>query len=163
MLKKGKDSAPAANNQKVAMSEYTQEKCDIIEVPAIKILHERGEFSASLGVLPPLWRPFVTKFLPWYAQGNKSVKDLAGMSIAAVSNRLANPTDRIDLLSRLQTGKDAEGRPMGPEELTAEAQSYLIAGSDTTSKLVLFIPFYFFNSRYINKKNILQPLIVRSV
>ena len=146
MLKKGKDSAPAANNQKIAMSEYTQEKCDIIEVPAIKILHERGEFSASLGVLPPLWRPFVTKFLPWYAQGNKSVKDLAGMSIAAVSNRLANPTDRIDLLSRLQTGKDAEGRPMGPEELTAEAQSYLIAGSDTTSKLVLFIPFYFFNS-----------------
>ena len=37
MLKKGKDSAPAANNQKIAMSEYTQEKCDIIEVPAIKI------------------------------------------------------------------------------------------------------------------------------
>ena len=44
------------------------------------------------------------------------------------------PTDRTDLLGKLQEGKDDEGNPMGREELTAEALTQLIAGSDTTSK-----------------------------
>lgn len=46
------------------------------------------------------------------------------------------PSDRNDLLSKLQKGKDAEGNPMGRAELTAEALTQLIAGSDTTSKWV---------------------------
>jgi cytochrome P450 len=39
-------------------------------------------------------------------------------------------------LSKLQQGKDDDGNPMGMQELTAEALTQLIAGSDTTSKYV---------------------------
>ena len=53
---------------------------------------------------------------------------------AAVAQRLANPSDRVDLLAKLQDGRDDNGDPMGREELTAEALTQLIAGSDTTSK-----------------------------
>ena len=50
------------------------------------------------------------------------------------SEASCHPTDRIDLLSKLQQGRDSEGKPMGREELTAEALTLLIAGSDNTSK-----------------------------
>lgn len=65
------------------------------------------------------------------------------MAIAAVSKRLAEPPEekahrdavgRTDLLTKLQEGKDEDGYPMGQKELTAEAMTQLIAGSDTTSK-----------------------------
>jgi len=56
-----------------------------------------------------------------------------------VEKRLAQPSDRNDLLSKLQKAKDAEGKPMGRAELTAEALTQLIAGSDTTSKCVFLL------------------------
>lgn len=87
-----------------------------------------------MGVLPPWLRPYVKRYIPWYSKGDKAVKNLAGLAIAAISKRLNQPTYRVDLLSKLQEGKDDEGRPMGREELTAEALTQLIAGSDTTSK-----------------------------
>ena len=93
----------------------------------------RGEYSMCMGVLPPYCRPFVSQ-LPWYRYGKEYAKDLAGISIMAVAKRLANPSNRADLLNKLQSGRDAEGKLMGGEELTAEAQTFLIAGSDTTSK-----------------------------
>jgi benzoate 4-monooxygenase len=62
------------------------------------------------------------------------VRELAGISIVAVAKRLATPTDRVDILSKLQAAKDEHANPMGRSELTAEAQTFLIAGSDTTSK-----------------------------
>ena len=55
------------------------------------------------------------------------------MAIAAVEKRLAQPSDRNDILSKLQMGKDAEGKPMCRAELTTEALSQLVGGSDTTS------------------------------
>lgn len=140
MIDAAKDAAPVAKNQKEAIAGYgrgvkddEQHACAVKEVPAVQILNDRGEYSASMGVLPPWWRP-LAKRLPWFAKGNEAVKNLAGLAVAAVSKRLANPTDRTDLLSKLQEGKDDEGKPMGREELTAEALTQLIAGSDTTSK-----------------------------
>lgn len=41
--------------------------------------------------------------------------------------------DRVDLLARLMEGKDENGNKLGKSELTAEALTQLIAGSDTTS------------------------------
>jgi len=79
-----------------------------------------------------MWRPLVRQ-IPWFRKGRKAVKNLAGLAVAAVAKRLTTPTDRIDLLSKLQEGKDDEGKPMGRGELTAEALTQLIAGSDTTS------------------------------
>jgi len=48
----------------------------------------------------------------------------------------------VDLLSKLQAGKDDEGKPMGRLELTAEALTHLIAGSDTTSNSSCAITYY---------------------
>ncbi|EJD40202.1 cytochrome P450 monooxygenase pc-bph [Auricularia subglabra TFB-10046 SS5] len=112
-----------------------------VSVPAIRILNERGEFSATMGVLAPWMRPLVLK-LPWFARGLSAVRALAGLAIAAVGRRLAEPSDRNDLLAKLQDAKDDDGMPMGPEELTAEALTQLIAGSDTTSNSSCAIAYY---------------------
>jgi len=135
MITAARDLAVVPKDQKQAMASYgnNETSVEVVEIPAVKILNGRGEFSMSMGVLPPSWRPYV-RHLPWYNQGSKDVKTLAGIAIMAVAKRLGTPTDRIDLLSKLQEGRDGDGNPMGREELTAEALTLLIAGSDTTSK-----------------------------
>jgi benzoate 4-monooxygenase len=137
MLEATRDLAIVPKHPERVMESYgrseTLSKDDFIEIPAVQILNGRGEFSASMGALPPSWRPYVRK-LPWYSRGSKDVANLAGIAIGAVAKRLATPTDRVDLLSKLQQAKDNDGNPMGKEELTAEALTLLIAGSDTTSK-----------------------------
>lgn len=106
-----------------------------IYAPAIEILNRRGEVSATLGCMPGLkayakWLPD-----PFFSQGLNAVANLAGIAIACVKSRLDNPPpiDRKDLLARLMEGRDEKGEPLGREELTAEALTQLIAGSDTTS------------------------------
>lgn len=103
------------------------------QAPAIQVLNRRGEVSGTLGCLPQL-KPYA-KYLPdpFFSQGIEAVQNLAGIAIARVKQRLDNPSDRVDLLARLMQGKDAKGEPLGNEELTAEALTQLIAGSDTTS------------------------------
>jgi len=106
-----------------------------IYASAIEILNRRGEVSATLGIMPWL-KPFAKYFPdPFFTQGLNAVENLAGMAIACVKNRLDNPpqNQRTDLLARLQEGKDEKGEKLGREELTAEALTQLIAGSDTTS------------------------------
>ena len=134
MVKAAKDSAVVPKDQANAMDSYGSGKSvEVVEIPAVQILNGRGEYSMSMGVLPAWWRPFVAH-LPWYKKGSKDVKTLAGIAIMAVAKRLATSTDRVDLLSKLQEGRDGNGNPMGKAELTAEALTLLIAGSDTTSK-----------------------------
>ncbi|TFK48996.1 cytochrome P450 monooxygenase pc-bph [Heliocybe sulcata] len=143
MLTACKDSAAVAISHQDAMASYG--KADTLKVnyfPAVQILNDRGEYSASMGVLPVWFRPFVKNLHPWYRNGSKAVKDLAGLAVAAVAKRMTSPTDRVDLLSKLQEGKDDEGKPMGREELTAEALTQLIAGSDTTSNSSCAITYY---------------------
>lgn len=102
--------------------------------PAIQVLNRRGEVSGTLGCLPQL-KPYA-KYLPdkFFSQGVEAVENLAGIAIARVAARLESPDiGRVDLLARLMEGKDANGEKLGREELTAEALTQLIAGSDTTS------------------------------
>ena len=102
--------------------------------PAIQVLNRRGEVSGTLGCLPQL-KPYA-RYLPdkFFSQGVEAVENLAGIAIARVSQRLETPDiGRVDLLARLMEGKDASGEKLGREELTAEALTQLIAGSDTTS------------------------------
>ncbi|KAI0384769.1 cytochrome P450 [Hypomontagnella monticulosa] len=106
-----------------------------IFAPAVEILNRRGEVSATLGCLPQLkpyamWLPD-----PFFSKGLTAVQNLAGIAIARVKDRLENPPNinRRDLLALLQEGRDEKGEPLGFEELTAEALTQLIAGSDTTS------------------------------
>ncbi|KAI2779263.1 putative benzoate 4-monooxygenase cytochrome P450 [Daldinia loculata] len=106
-----------------------------IYAPAVEILNRRGEVSAALGCFPQL-KPYA-KWLPdsFFSKGLAAVENLAGIAIARVKDRLENPPDinRRDLLALLQEGRDEKGEPLGFEELTAEALTQLIAGSDTTS------------------------------
>lgn len=141
MLKAGKDIAPVR----------LEGSNETIYLPAIQILNDRGEYSATLGVLPMWIRPWAKK-LPWFSRGVKSVKNLAGIAIAAVGDRLDNPSEQDDLLAKLQAGKDETGKPMGREELTAEALTQLIAGSDTTSNSSCAIIYYLSNNPRVMRK-----------
>lgn len=105
--------------------------------PAIQVLNRRGEVSNTLGCYPAL-KPYA-KYLPdpFFRNGLRAVENLAGIAVARVNQRLAaqdkDVPQRNDLLARLMEGKDEEGNKLGREELTAEALTQLIAGSDTTS------------------------------
>lgn len=103
--------------------------------PAVEVLNRRGEVSGTLGCLPALksyakWLPD-----PFFSKGLAAVENLAGIAVARVSQRLEGKQDveRVDLLARLMEGKDESGVKLGRAELTAEALTQLIAGSDTTS------------------------------
>ncbi|KAI7944773.1 hypothetical protein MJO28_010468 [Puccinia striiformis f. sp. tritici] len=107
---------------------------EVLYLPAIQILNERGEFSATQGSLPAGLRPYMKYIDPWFSRGAASVKNLTGIATNQVNLRLSQTgQSRKDLLARLQTGQDADGNPMGKDELIAEALTQLIAGSDTTS------------------------------
>ncbi|KAL4786221.1 cytochrome P450-domain-containing protein [Aspergillus varians] len=127
MLDKGQDIAEMRKHPDAPPS-YVQ---------AVEVLNRRGEVSATLGCYPAL-KPFA-KYLPdrFFRDGLQAVENLAGIAIACVNERLkpevmANNT-RVDLLTRLMEGKDANGNKLDRAELTAEALTQLIAGSDTTS------------------------------
>ncbi|KAK7039649.1 cytochrome P450 monooxygenase [Favolaschia claudopus] len=132
MIEAGRDRAPVPITDPSSPSSLSS-KDEIKYIPAVAVLNGRGEYSMSMGVLPAFIRPIMKRFFPWYARGLQDVQYLAGIAIVAVSKRLGQPTDRVDLLSKLQAGKDDSGNPMGRPELTAEALTLLIAGSDTTS------------------------------
>lgn len=119
---------------------------------AIEVLNRRGEVSGTLGCYPAL-KPYA-KYLPdpFFSQGIEAVQNLAGIAIARVKDRLDNPSDRVDLLARLMQGKDAKGEPLDREELTAEALTQLIAGSDTTSNTSCAILYYILRTPHVLPK-----------
>jgi benzoate 4-monooxygenase len=108
--------------------------------PAVEVLNRRGEVSSTLGLLPAL-RPWAKYHPdPFFRQGIAAVQNLNGIAVAAVTSQLdaaekgdSNNFERNDLLTRLLQGKDANGQKMGRQEVTAEALTQLIAGSDTIS------------------------------
>ena len=100
--------------------------------------------NSTLGCFPQL-KPYA-KYLPdpFFYKGIEAVENLAGIAIARVKQRLDNADniDRVDLLARLMEGRDENGEKLGREELTAEALTQLIAGSDTTSNTSCAILFH---------------------
>ncbi|PGH03436.1 benzoate 4-monooxygenase [Polytolypa hystricis UAMH7299] len=136
MLEKGRDIAEV---RKTPDAEPTY-------APAIEVLNRRGEISGTLGCLPQL-RPFAA-YLPdrFFRDGVEAVENLAGFAVARVSERLRpevmEKNTRVDILSRLIEGRDENGEKLGREELTAEALTQLIAGSDTTSNTSCALLYY---------------------
>ena len=101
------------------------------------MLSRRAEVSATLGCLPAL-KPY-TNWLPkpFFRDGLRAVKNVAGIAVARVNARLKDEEEdkgleRKGLLGRLMEGRDENGEGMGREELMAEALMKLILGSEPT-------------------------------
>jgi len=109
---------------------------------------------SAVGCFPEM-KPFA-KYLPdpFFSKGMRAIENLAGIAVARVKTRLekGNPDGRVDLLQRLIEGKDDAGEPLGREELTAEALTQLIAGSDTTSNTSTAILYHVLSHPYVVKK-----------
>jgi len=140
MLASAQDTAPIPATV-AALVDVNFPSPEIKHIPAIAMLNGRGEYTSSMAVLPAWWRPFIAQ-LAWYRARTLNSRELSGMAIVAVAKRLAAPTDRVDILSKLQEGKDESGQPLGRKELTVEAQSFLGAGSDTTSNSITAIVYH---------------------
>jgi benzoate 4-monooxygenase len=91
---------------------------------------------------------------PFFSKGLEAVEDLACIAIARVKERLANADkiDRVDPLTRLMEGRDSQDNPMDREELTAEALTQLIAGSDTTSNTSCAMLFHVLKTPHVIPK-----------
>lgn len=137
--------------------------------PAVEILNRRGEVSSTLGLVPAI-RP-IAKYLPdpFFVQGVKSVAHLNGMAVAAVAGRLdameasgekstTDTTQRLDILQRLIQAKGANGNPMSRAEITAEALTQLIAGSDTISNTTCAIIYWVLHGERAHPGTILPRL-----
>ncbi|KAF2172362.1 hypothetical protein M409DRAFT_63075 [Zasmidium cellare ATCC 36951] len=124
--------------------------------PAIEVLNRRGEVSNAVGCMP--WIKPYAKYLPdpFFSKGMAAIQNLSGIAVARVGQRLAaaerGEIDRVDLLARLMEGKDEKGEKLGREELTAEALTQLIAGSDTTSNTSCALLFHCLANPHVVKK-----------
>jgi len=124
----------------------------LISLPNSQFPDQYSWQHRALGCLPQL-KPYA-KYLPdpFFSKGIAAVQNLAGIAIARVAERLDNPSDRVDLLARLMEGRDENGDKLGREELTAEALTQLIAGSDTTSNTSCAILYHCLSNPDVVKK-----------
>ncbi|KAI0452108.1 cytochrome p450 benzoate 4-monooxygenase [Xylaria acuta] len=129
------------------MVQRGRDECELIlpgqpatYVPGAESLNRRGQVNSCLGLLPALrpWAGYLPH--PFFYKGLRSKENLHGIAAAAVTRRLESTEggqlgtrQHRDILEMLRRGKDAEGNPMGRNELVAEAHVQLIAGSDTVS------------------------------
>ncbi|KAI9694401.1 MAG: hypothetical protein M1822_000017 [Bathelium mastoideum] len=144
MLKKGADIAEIRETPD-APPKYA---------PAVEVLNRRGEVSGTIGCLPQI-KPYA-KYLPdpFFTKGIKAVENLAGIATARVKYRIENAEkiDRVDLLARLMEGRDEKGEKLGRQELTAEALTQLIAGSDTTSNTSCALLYHVLHNPHVISK-----------
>jgi benzoate 4-monooxygenase len=133
--------------------------------PAVEVLNRRGEVSSTLGLLPAL-RPYAGYLPdPFFTKGISAVKNLNGIAVAAVRSRIdaaekgiEGNDDRNDILARLLQSKDANGDKMGRQEVTAEALTQLIAGSDTVSNTSCAIFYWILHGECAAPGTIIQRL-----
>ncbi|KAL6303363.1 cytochrome P450 monooxygenase [Sparassis latifolia] len=166
MLLRGEDTAKIAKSAKAGMASYgltdaakqPVAQYEVEEIAAIELVTARTEFVPALAVLPAYMREFM-KRMPQYHRGGKALGQMIGMAADVVSRRLAAARDAEndakifdDMFGRLLNGRDENGNPMSPQELTAEAITLLIAGSDTTSNSMSAIIFYISRDQKVQKK-----------
>ncbi|KAK0202475.1 cytochrome P450 monooxygenase pc-bph [Desarmillaria ectypa] len=153
MIMAAKDFALVPKDQHTVMNSYGKvgAKYATKEIKVIKALSGLSPLIGMTGPLPGWCRPLL-KRSPWLWQASKNFDALVGMAILAISKRLEVPTDRNDLLNKLQAGKDEDGNLMSSEELTAEAFGLLVAGSDTTANSTCAIIYYLARTPTVQEK-----------
>ena len=74
---------------------------------------------------------------PFFRDGVNAGAEVAGIGILRPNGRLNATTEekssRVGILARIMEYKGEHGQPLGRDELTGEAMTQLVAGSDTTS------------------------------
>ncbi|PSR72287.1 hypothetical protein PHLCEN_2v11879 [Hermanssonia centrifuga] len=143
MTAEAKDTTEIAKSQDDALDSFGIEKAQLEyeTIAAVKTVNDRSTYAISIAVLPNWWVPMVRR-LPWYSSGKNAMEAIATMAVTAVAKRLRTPSIRNDLLTKLLEGQDEKGNKMGSLELSAEAMTFLIAGSDTTSNSAGAITYY---------------------
>ncbi|OCH91605.1 cytochrome P450 monooxygenase pc-bph [Obba rivulosa] len=147
MLVAGKDTARIAKSLQAAMqslgnvskpserlSAYEEE-----DIPAISSINRRSEFLVAFATLP-IWLRHLVRQLPFSSGGVAATREIMSMAATTASRRVRALYDggdgekrRPDFLTKLLECRDEDGKALDPKELAAEAQTLLIAGSDTLS------------------------------
>lgn len=136
MLQTAQDAAPVAVSAEQAMRSFYDKNAGPVEmttVPAVKIINEATAFNLFLGCLPKRWRGLVMQ-VPSVKQDMMSRAALGRMAVTAVAKRISSDVTRNDFLAKLLVARDEHGNRLDENELSAEATSLLVAGSDTTAK-----------------------------
>lgn len=146
MLKSGRDTAMVAKNLEEgfkAIEKISQGCTDLSieeeEMPYIELFGTLAEGDACLGWLPRHWQTIIQRFPgSGYNLSSRTVmrKKLGALATMAIARRMANfsANGRPDMLQKLLEARDDEGKPLKPEELSAEAIVLIVAGSDTIAK-----------------------------
>jgi benzoate 4-monooxygenase len=136
MTASASDTAQVVRSRAAAMESYGLEaaKLEYDTIPAVKTINERSKYAISIATIPHIWRPLIKK-LPWYRTKSQAMEAIATLAVTAVARRLTAADIRKDnILSRLLEARDENGERMGKNELSAEAMTLMVAGTDTTSK-----------------------------
>lgn len=136
MTTSASDVAQIVRSQSKAMESYGIEGAELeyVTIPAIKTINDRSKYNISIAVLPAWWRPLF-KRIPWYHNKSKAMENINTLAVTAVARRMNAKDIRSDnILSRLLDATDEKGQRMDKKELSAEAMTLLVAGTDTTSK-----------------------------
>jgi benzoate 4-monooxygenase len=102
----------------------------------ISTIDTRGEVLNALGTVPAWLRPYMKyNYLDkFWSSGLRAPGNLAKVGRAAYLGRKNSQETRKDMLSFLFNAKDADTKENLPEEeILAEAISFIVGGSDTTS------------------------------
>ncbi|KAH8103863.1 cytochrome P450 monooxygenase pc-bph [Cristinia sonorae] len=155
MVANGSDVVKIAKSQTAALESFDSDKHDLDtdEIPAVKVVLERGDHVATSAFSPAWFRPFL-RFFPATNKGRRAMELFGNLAVTAIARRLLTSPDKVDLLSKMVEIKDDGGRTMDGRELAAEATTLLIAGSDTTSNSMCAIIFYL--AKYQDIQSILQ-------
>ena len=105
----------------------------------IHTIDRRGEVLNALGHVPGWLRPCM-KYLvvdKFWSEGLAARSNLEILGRQSYQEREKSPEDTSDLLSLLFSAKNPEkGGPLPSEEIVAEAISFIVGGSDTTSSTI---------------------------
>lgn len=140
MTEHGTDIARIAKNRDHAMASYDsgEVKLEYDTVNAVQALLSQNKFLTVVAQLPAYLRPLLQSVpLPWIRSGAEAFQKFSTLSVTAVANSQQFPAPRNDILGRYFEATDEKGQKMGTHELSSEAVSLLIAGTDTTSKYAL--------------------------
>lgn len=138
MLEKATDAVQVPVSEDQVMKLYGIKDVTDFEsstVPAVDVVNTVVPLNFCVGCLTPALRRLMMKaqLLRPVIQSRQS---LAKIVIAAVSKRLSSDVTRNDFMAHLVAARDDQGKPLSQQELTSEAATLLVAGSNTIATSV---------------------------